>query len=145
MFCIKCQSPSTYVINSRPSKKLPSIWRRRRCGDCGFTFTTREEVAPEDFIIIAGMPFSIPRLALSLLAYLPADKESADTAYWLSRTVAEQLIKRQRYALSVGELKLSTKEVLERYDPRAGLQYELTNRLSEVTKAPRRGRPRLKR
>lgn len=145
MFCIKCQSKDISVINSRPSKKVPSIWRRRQCKVCGFTFTTREELAAEDLIQIGNTPFSTPRLALSIAPLLPQDDDAADDAFWLAKTIYEFLIKHRRYTVSVGELKLTTRDVLHRFNPAVAIQYELKHKIVEASAKPRRGRPRLKR
>lgn len=44
MYCSKCSSLEDKVIDSRLSKDGRSIRRRRECLNCGFRFTTYEEV-----------------------------------------------------------------------------------------------------
>lgn len=41
MNCPECESQNWIVYDSRHSQK-ESIWRRRKCKDCGCRFTTRE-------------------------------------------------------------------------------------------------------
>lgn len=144
MFCIKCHHPSTHVTNSRPHKKTPHIWRRRKCPSCDYTFTTREEIALEDYILIENENFSTLKLAFSLVEFLP-DNEPAETAYWLARTVGEELVMSKLFTLDTSTLLDSTKEVLGRYDPTARIKFELKYGLITPTASPRRGRPRLKR
>lgn len=43
--CPNCKSERIAVINSRD--KETSIWRRRRCQDCEFTYSTREMMQDE--------------------------------------------------------------------------------------------------
>lgn len=144
MFCIKCHN-LTQVINSRPSKKNPSIWRRRRCSICKYTFTTREEIAFEDYILINGHTFNTFRLALSLMTVLPREDEQLQIAYWLSRTIGEQLIASKIFDTDRSTLLTITADVLKKYNPTAGTTYELKYRLITPSATARRGRPRLKR
>lgn len=145
MFCIKCFSKSTSVINSRPLKRSPSTWRRRKCTVCAYTFTTSETVALEDYLQIDTIPFSIPRLAVSLTLVISSDNTPADSAYWLARTVGEQLLLERKSSVSREDLLRTTHQVLTRYNPSAGLQFALRHHLVETTAIPRRGRPSLRR
>lgn len=145
MFCIKCFSDNTKVINSRPSRKVPRIWRRRSCMTCGYTFTTHEMIADDEYVTIEGTPLSIARLAFSIAECLPvADVRRADNAFWLARTVGERLLSTRQPSASVKELLTCTHEVLQAYDPAAGIQYGLRHGITRATAAPRRGRPRFK-
>ena len=144
MFCIKCHHKTTQVVNSRPNKKSPNVWRRRQCPNCGYTFTTREEIALEDYLLIDGDNFSVPKLAISLVQFLDAH-EAAETSYWLARTAGEQLIMASKFETSKQELQSVIRDVLGRYDPTARVKFELRYGLISPTASPRRGRPRLKR
>jgi transcriptional repressor NrdR len=44
MKCPFCRGETTDVFNTRPTKFGTQIWRRRRCLDCGESFTTYEQV-----------------------------------------------------------------------------------------------------
>lgn len=145
MFCIKCFSKSTSVVNSRPLKRSPSTWRRRKCATCAYTFTTSETVVLEDYLQIDNTSFSIPRLAVSLTSVMAADESPADTAYWLARTVGEKLLLEKKSSVNHEDLLKITYEVVTRYSPSAGLQFALKYHLVEIIATPRRGRPKLRR
>ena len=99
----------------------------------------------EDYLQIDSMPFSVPRLTVSLTSVLSADETPADSAYWLARTVDEQLLLEEKPSVSRDDLLRTTHLVVTRYSPSAGLQYALKYNLVETTATPRRGRPRLRR
>ena len=145
MFCIKCFSKSTSVTNSRPHKRSPSTWRRRKCVTCSYTFTTTESIVLEDYLQIDDKPFSLPRLTVSLTSVLIADETPADSAYWLARTIGEQLLLLEKTSVSRETLLKTVHAVVSRYSPNAGLQYALKYNLIETTATPRRGRPTLRR
>ena len=52
MRCIKCNSLLDKVIDSRTAKDGFSIRRRRECVDCGFRFTTYEQVERNDLLVV---------------------------------------------------------------------------------------------
>ena len=52
MRCIKCNSLEDKVIDSRMSKDGISIRRRRECLDCGYRFTTYEQLEHTDLRVI---------------------------------------------------------------------------------------------
>lgn len=145
MICINCDALDTQVKNSRPSKKDPSIWRRRHCRICGTTFTTREEVDYTGFITIEDAPepeFSVPRLTIYLAHHLAhRGPQAADEAYWLARTVQEKLPAR---TVTLRQLILTTQDVLRHFDAVAALQHAVKHGLVESIARPRRGRPRIR-
>jgi len=51
MNCPKCGSENTRVIDSRVSAKANSIRRRRECEDCGFRFSTQEQIIKENLAV----------------------------------------------------------------------------------------------
>ena len=59
MFCIKCFHAKTNVVNSRPKKKNPTVWRRRKCASCNYTFTTTTStptnLAPGSYNLCIGV------------------------------------------------------------------------------------------
>ena len=150
MICVKCYQASTNVINSRPHKKQASVWRRRRCSNCSFIFTTSETPLPSELLAVvyidgSNVPFSLPRLSINLYSFLAHRPENAaDEAYWLSETIYQSLIKRGNsgQAVPVHELVHAVHRVLERFDALAGLQYAAKYRI--VTNTKKTGRPRLK-
>lgn len=52
MRCLKCNSLEDKVIDSRMSKDGISIRRRRECLDCGYRFTTYEQLEHSDLRVI---------------------------------------------------------------------------------------------
>lgn len=52
MQCPKCTSPDTKVLDTRIGKDSLTIRRRRQCQNCGYRFTTIEEVLREGVIIL---------------------------------------------------------------------------------------------
>lgn len=151
MICIKC-SHETKVINSRPHKKTPSVWRRRQCLACGTTFTTHEIIADDAYqlTVVAtdkvSTPFSLPRLLLSLAVVLAHRPNSADDAYWLAQTIAEQAQASATDRVSDVELAELAYEALENFDATAALQYGARHGLIKNTaQRGRRGRPRVTR
>lgn len=96
MVCPFCLHKKTNVYNSRPTKRLNAMWRRRRCSNCTREFTTRELIAADSIIRVqAGKkigPFLKSKLILSVLKacdHLPQD----DAAYWLCDTIEQRLLK----------------------------------------------------
>ena len=60
MICVYCLTPDTSVVNSRPHKKHPHVWRRRRCATCHRTFTSYEEAAPNHLWVVPGSQCPLP-------------------------------------------------------------------------------------
>ena len=52
MRCPKCTSDNTKVLDTRTSKNETSIRRRRECLQCGYRFTTIEEVLRSDLQVV---------------------------------------------------------------------------------------------
>ena len=52
MRCPKCASLETKVLDTRTGKNETSIRRRRECIDCGYRFTTIEEVLRADLQVV---------------------------------------------------------------------------------------------
>lgn len=52
MRCPKCISPETKVLDTRIGKSETSIRRRRECLNCGYRFTTIEEVLRADLQVV---------------------------------------------------------------------------------------------
>lgn len=153
MICINC-SNDTRVINSRPHKKTPSVWRRRECKACGAVFTTSEAVSDNSYSfrvkhLSEGLQaFSLPRLMLSIVAALSyRDPTSvADDSYWLAQTVAQAMQATATDIVPVEALTWQVHETLSRFDATAGIQYGARHRLIVNTaQRPRRGRPRTSR
>ena len=52
MRCPKCGGQEDKVIDSRSSREGATIRRRRECADCGYRFTTYEEVEHEGLMVL---------------------------------------------------------------------------------------------
>jgi transcriptional repressor NrdR len=70
MRCPKCGSRDDKVIDSRQSREGLSIRRRRECFDCGYRYTTYEEIERTDLRVIkrdrSHEPFDRRKLVNSL-------------------------------------------------------------------------------
>lgn len=122
MLCINCQSPKTNVLNSRPHKTQPRVWRRRSCPKCQTIVTTYEFVATADQVSVAGNPFSVAQLCISLNRYL-ADNYSPDDAFELAQTVGEALARRP--TVSRKDVAVTAYDILLRFNKKAALRYGL--------------------
>lgn len=152
MICIKC-SADTKVINSRPHKKTPSVWRRRQCTACGTIFTTSEVVADVAYLFQVVSPagkasFSLPRLMLSIVPCLEhrVGAQVADESYWLTQTVAQSIQATATDSIDVIAIAEETYNVLSHFDATAGITYGARHGLiRNSSQKPKRGRPRTSR
>lgn len=96
MICIKCGQNNTSVINSRQNKKTSTVWRRRRCKDCGQIYTTYEDVALDQIQVMSDkntLPFHHAKLLISIancFEHIPAKR--AENAEALAKTVEAKLL-----------------------------------------------------
>lgn len=95
MVCIYC-GHDTQVINSRPQKRMNSIWRRRRCKGCQAVFTTTE--AP-DLLLSWRLqkhsnlePFSRDNLFVSVYDSLRHRKTALEDASGLTDTIISKCL-----------------------------------------------------
>ena len=144
MFCVNCFHPTTSVTNSRPNKKQPLIWRRRRCQKCGTIFTTHERPSLADNKAVQ-LPdgkeeiFNLGKLIISIskaFAHLP--KEASYNSLWLAQTV-EDTLSSQSQVIPPGDIEAATQDVLRRFDELAAVQYAARHHMIISTR--RRGRP----
>lgn len=144
MFCINCLNKSTKVMNSRPSKKQPVIWRRRLCPSCGITFTTyeRPSLTENKPILIENKmttPFNLGKLILSLSRSFSHAPHSAEyDTIWLAQTIEDQL-SLQHKAITLESIKLTAYDILKRFDGLAAVQYAAQHHMIATTR--KRGRP----
>lgn len=100
MLCINCFSRRSHVTNSRPHRLRPSVWRRRKCHNCGFSYTTQERLSLEDVLLIRGKnndyPYSSGAIVAEIIKALTAVGAEPHKAYWLGQTVEDKLISSQR-------------------------------------------------
>jgi transcriptional regulator NrdR family protein len=146
MFCINCFHKNTAVVNSRPNKKQPHIWRRRKCSDCGHTFTTYERPSLSDNTPVqldngTQDRFNLGRLVLSIAkAFNHSPSQAKNNALWLAQTV-EDTLSVERQHITPEDITATTHQVLKRYDEMGAMQYAIQHNLIVSTR--RRGRPSL--
>ncbi len=96
MVCYYCKQ-KTQVINSRLKNRSNSIWRRRKCLNCGQIFTTTE-VAELNYLFMVenttGIlePFNRDKLFLSIFACLNHSKDPVGSAKSLTDTLMSKLL-----------------------------------------------------
>ena len=144
MFCINCFHKSTQVVNSRPHKKLPSIWRRRKCTNCGTVFSTSERpsLADNKSISLPGGSsegFNSGKLIISIAsAFTHAPEKAKYDALWLAQTI-EATLSIEYTVITPEDIAAVTHQVLKQFDELAALQYAAKHHLISTTR--RRGRP----
>src|SRR5688572_30015346 len=129
MICPFCLHTKTSVYNSRTTKKINEIWRRRRCETCGNEFTTRERAQADTIIRVRNGKTTIPylqsRLLLSLLR--ACDHRQDDEAiFYLIEAVHQALFKQaasKDQVVTTSEIADITSEILQRFDPIAYVKY----------------------
>lgn len=155
MFCINCYHSDTKVVNTRPHKKQPSIWRRRHCRNCGTTFTTLESPDISGILQLQSDTLKQPvayekgRLLLSIAQALQSAGGQPSDAYWLTETIEQQALAFLRThkgtvkLLGIRQLRDITYETLSAYHAVAGLSYGATHGIVQAGPKKRRpGRPR---
>ena len=147
MFCINCFHEDTRVSNSRPHKKQPAVWRRRRCSNCDTIFTTyeRPSLAENKKITLpnGGVDtFNIGKLIVSIAkAFTHSPYDAQYNTLWLALSVEDTLSTQQK-AITPQNIAVITHSVLIQYDHLAAVQYAAQHQL--ITSArQRRGRPSL--
>jgi transcriptional repressor NrdR len=147
MFCINCFHKNTNVVNSRPQKKHPQVWRRRKCPECDTIFTTHERPSLADNKLI-DLPsgkqdtFNLGKLILSIAkAYTHAPEEAEYNVFWLAQRV-EELLSTEREIITPDDIEAATHTVLKHFDELAAMQYAAQHHL--ISSVRKRGRPSLR-
>ncbi len=152
MFCINCFHSKTQVTNSRPQKKQPSIWRRRHCPSCGTDFTTYENIALDELLLIVKadkkMPYNRGKLLASLIDALRPTGDDLSQAYWLVVTIEEKLLSDHKargawQKIESTALATLAYQTLLAYNRVAGLSYGTSHGLVSMGQKRGRGRPGL--
>ncbi len=147
MFCVNCFHKNTAVTNSRPNKKQPLVWRRRRCPSCGTLFTTYERPSLADnkpIHLPSGKTdtFNLGKLILSISKAFTHDPKAAEYhALWLAQTV-EDTLSSQRQQVTPEDIEATTHDILKKFDELAAVQYAARHQL--IVSLSRRGRPSLR-
>ncbi len=143
MFCINCHNTTTGVTNSRPHKKEPKVWRRRRCTRCHADFTTQEkpvlDAAIHVFHAKSGKNelFYQGKLIHSIMRSFAHDEYSGIiNALPLSDTVISALLPIDK-VIPAKTIASTCYKVISRFDKTAAAQYAL---IYGVAATPTRGR-----
>jgi transcriptional repressor NrdR len=128
MVCPYCAG-QTDVFNSRLQKKNNSVWRRRRCRECGAVFTSIEslDLGTTFSVRHAGgslVPFSRDKLYASVYESCRHQKDAHSNATALTQTIIAQLLKSPVTAVvPAADISAIAAEVLARFDNAAGVHY----------------------
>jgi len=131
MVCPKCHAAKSRIYNSRPTKRTNQTWRRRRCTNCGFTFSTREYIEADQCLTVvtknSTQPFSRVTLLLSLAQACSHYTDKPDIAFYLLGTIETKLLeKSQEGQISSEDIIATTLSVLQNFDTKAYLRYLAT-------------------
>lgn len=139
MFCVNCFHKHTVVVNSRPNKKQPDVWRRRKCKACGTVFTTHERPSLEENKLIhlsdgTTDTFNLGKLILSIAqAFTHAPREAQYNSLWLAQTV-EARLSTENTMVTPSEIEATTHQILKNFDKMAALQYAIRHRMLASTR-----------
>lgn len=130
MICPYCNG-DTKVSNSRPSKKYPEVWRRRKCKRCANIWTTREYIDLSTSHQVRTrhkrlQAFSRDVLFLSVLDSLAHRKTALSDATALTDTILTRILAQKEAIIEITYLINITAEVLYRFDRTASAVYKAT-------------------
>ena len=133
----------TKVTNSRVHKKTAQVWRRHHCELCRHSATTYERVALFEELTIKNrrgklQPYNLGVLLVDLHeALLRSSSEAAQDAFWLTRSIEDDLMVLGRQTITTTELKAIAHAALARFNTMAGIQYAAKHQLLDKIKRPR--------
>lgn len=146
MISLNSNDKSTRVINSRASKKLPYVWRRRQ-GQTGEPFTTYERPALSENkkILLPNQSttvFNLGKLLLSIASSFTHNHHSAQyDSLCLAQTV-EMKLSVATTTLTPAAIVDVTYQTLRQFDEVAAFQYGARHDLVQTVR--KRGRPSIK-
>lgn len=130
MVCPYCLSSSLEIYNSRPTKKLNQVWRRRRCLSCKKVFTTTESVDLSFIVKIKNQVETVayqPGILLaSLLRACDHRADQAASAFYLLQICQETLLKKatsHKDVLTSRHIAEIVATILGRFDTLAWAKY----------------------
>lgn len=128
MVCIFCNE-ETSVVNSRPRKGYPAVWRRRQCGRCKTVFSTREKPDLSSQIKFQGMagdlePFSEDKLFLSINDSLSHRNDSLSHSRQLTDTLMARLFPHSDPVFQREEIIAAAYKIIRRFDIAAATYYK---------------------
>jgi len=132
MVCPFCMHKKTEVYNTRQTKKINAVWRRRRCLHCEREFTTEEQAKPETIIKvgIAGLPRALPysrtRLLLAIFKVCDHRRNAAKTSEYLLATIEQELYRvaaKQKQTITKEDITSKVLAALKNFDTVAYVKY----------------------
>lgn len=129
MVCIYC-SGATEVINSRHQARHNTVWRRRRCKNCGQIFTTQEGAdLVRSWVYVADNgsvhAFQPETLLISLYDSLRHRPKALTDATALAETVTAKLRDQTEDGrLTRHQMVVTCLQVLKRFDKAAATYYD---------------------
>lgn len=129
MVCLYCHS-ETIVSNSRPQKRLNSVWRRRACTRCRRLFSTIERVDYEKAWTVHYLngrqsPFLRDKLFLSLYYSCQHRPSGLREAASLTNTVISSIsLSNNSGVIQAHSLAQNTYIILKRFDKAAASHYQ---------------------
>jgi transcriptional repressor NrdR len=130
MVCPYCSHESS-VTNSRLQKRANSVWRRRKCLNCGAIWTSVERLEASTVWRVQHnghlLSFSYETLYISLYEALKHKKTAVTEAKHLCDTVMQKLASKRTAVLSTELIVQTTYNILRRYDKLAAALYKTTH------------------
>ena len=131
MRCPKCGSRDDKVIDSRQSRDSSSIRRRRQCLNCGYRFTTYEEIERSDLRVVkrdrTHEPFDRHKLVSSVAKAFEKRSVSLVTLEQVVDEIVHELETSGR-EVSSGQIGAKVLEKLREVDEVAYLRYASVHR-----------------
>jgi transcriptional repressor NrdR len=127
MRCIKCSSLEDRVIDSRSSKDGFSIRRRRECLECGFRFTTYEQVERRHLLVIkrdgTREPYKPEKLLSGLIKACEKRPVSIETLEKAVEDISNSITADELREVPTHTLGSKVMSQLQRIDPVAFVRY----------------------
>lgn len=128
MVCPYCLYDKTEIYNSRATKKLNQVWRRRRCLECHRVFSTSETIELSTILKVIGgkktTPYQRGTLFASILQACDHRNDRATASFYLLEICEEALLKNATVqTLTTQKLATQVAAILERFDTLAWAKY----------------------
>lgn len=127
MKCPFCRGETTDVFNTRPTKFGTQIWRRRRCLDCGESFTTYEQ-ADLGFLKVTkkgghNERYSRAKLFSGIYGAFLDVKSKQTTVDAVTETIEAKLLDNKQAIISSQQIAEIVLQTLRHYSTSAFLRY----------------------
>jgi transcriptional repressor NrdR len=130
MVCPYCKKDSQ-VTNSRLQKRPNSVWRRRKCVNCGAVWTSHERIELATVWRVRKdnhlTDFRPETLLISLYEALKHRKTADIDSKYVCDTVIAKLARQNSAELSTELIKKTAHDILRRYDKVAASLYLVTH------------------